>query len=238
MVIAFKDLKVFMRKRSVVYSILILPLVLSIGLSFIVRLIASHSEVEPAVLTNFIDAFGFFFIILATIIPTTIAAYSLVGEKIEKSLEPLLATPVTDTEIFMGKSIAGFLPPLAVMWASSLIYMGLVDSFTFSKLGYFYYPNWHLGLEMLIVVPLVLLFSVELGVIVSSKVSDVRTAQTLGGLAALPFGAIYVASEVQSITLNDATYLIIAAIVAAIDVALFFITVKLFQREAILTTWK
>ena len=55
------------------------------------------------------DALVFIFIILAAIIPTVIGSYSIVGEKIEK-LETLLATPTTDSEILLGKTLAAFLP--------------------------------------------------------------------------------------------------------------------------------
>ena len=237
-VIAQKDLKVFSRKRSIVLSLTILPIVISLGLSYLVRIIANHSEVSDDFLTSFANGFSFWFVILASFIPTTIASYSLVGEKIEKSLEPLLATPVTDEEIFFGKGIAGFLPTLAVIYACFLLYAGLVDAFTFGRLGYLYYPNWNMGLIMLLVMPVVLLASIELGIIVSSKVSDVRTAQTLGALASLPFGAVYVASEIQYITLNNATFLVIAGIVLVLDIFLYFITGKVFRRESILTQWK
>jgi ABC-2 type transport system permease protein len=54
-------------------------------------------------LPEVINAFLFFFIIGAVSLPVGIAAYSVVGEKVEKSLEPLLTTPLTDGEILMGK---------------------------------------------------------------------------------------------------------------------------------------
>ena len=50
----------------------------------------------PRTWWDLLDSFSFFFVIIATIIPTAISSYSIVGEKVEKSLEPLLATPATD----------------------------------------------------------------------------------------------------------------------------------------------
>ena len=51
-----------------------------------------------------------YFVIIPVVLPSIMGSYSIVGEKIEKSLEPLLATPTTDGELLLGKSLATFLP--------------------------------------------------------------------------------------------------------------------------------
>jgi ABC-2 type transport system permease protein len=56
------------------------------------------------------QSFSFWFVMGASLLPTGIASYSLVGEKVQKSLEPLLATPTTDEEILAGKAVAAFIP--------------------------------------------------------------------------------------------------------------------------------
>ena len=56
-------------------------------------------------------------------VPVTIAAYSIVGEKITRSLEPLLATPVTTTELLLGKGLAAALPGVGTAWACYGIFL-------------------------------------------------------------------------------------------------------------------
>jgi ABC-2 type transport system permease protein len=129
-----------------------------------------------------------------------------VGEKVEKSLEPLLATPTTDGEILLGKSIAAFLPPILATYASAIIYMGLIDYLTYPKLGYLNYPNWSIGIILLLVIPLAEILSIEVSVIASSRASDVRAANQLGGLMFIPFMIIYLASELGVIVLNNITF--------------------------------
>ena len=73
------------------------------------------------------------FVIASAVLPTAIAAYSIVGEKVEKSLEPLLATPTTDGEILLGKSIAALLPPHDSHLCRFTLYMVLIDYLTYSK---------------------------------------------------------------------------------------------------------
>jgi hypothetical protein len=74
--------------------------------------------------------------------------------------------------------------------------------------------------------------------IVSSNVSDVRTAQQFGALLTIPSGAIYVLSEIRSITLDTTTLLLIAGGTLQVEVAFYFVSKSTFRREEILTEWK
>jgi hypothetical protein len=54
----------------------------------------------------------------------------------------------------------------------------------------------------------------------------------------LPFVAVYVLSETRVFDLTTNNLLIMAAILAAVDVVVFFLAKATFQREEILTKWK
>ncbi len=237
--IALKDFKIFRKKSNVIYATVVLPLVFGIAFPFILNYSLrnkSHTLAATAA-PALMDAFSILFLIGAAVIPTAIASYSLVGEKIQKSLEPLLATPMTDGEILLGKTISGLLVPVAAVYAGSIIFMGLMDYFTRNVLGYLYYPNWHIG-AILVAAPLASLLSVEINVIISSRLNDVRTAQQLGTLLLLPFLGLFLASELGFFPLNDNNLLILAGGLLIVDVALFFVSRATFQREEILTRWK
>jgi ABC-2 type transport system permease protein len=237
-IVATKDLRVFLRKRYGIYSLVIFPLIIGIGLPLVLRFAgARHGGISSTQLPIIMNAFSFFFIILAAMLPTVFASYSLVGEKIEKSLEPLLATPITDSELLLGKSIAAFFPPVGAIYISSIIFMVLSDLVTHNTLGHSYFPNWTIGIILLLMVPLTATLSIEWSVIVSSRASDARAAQMQGLLIMLPLAAIYVASEVGAISLDTTTLLIISAVILAADIVLFFLSTKTFQREEILTKW-
>jgi ABC-2 type transport system permease protein len=238
-IIASKDLKVIMRKRSVRYTIIVLPLLISVLFPLVIRSVLNKGGGIPAaVLPALLDSFAFFFAIIAAILPTPIASYSIVGEKVEKSLEPLLATPTTDGEILLGKSIAAFLPTIIATYAGATIFMVLTDNVTHGTLGYFYYPNWTIGVVLLILAPVVAILSVELNVIASARVSDVRAASQIGSLVFLPFMALYVAGEIGLVSLDSNNLLIIAGIIAALDLVFFRVSTATFRREEILTKWK
>jgi ABC-2 type transport system permease protein len=232
--ITTKDLALFIKKKLILYSALVLPLALSIVLPLIVWYVTNSRHIAIDSLLPVINAFSFFFLVLAAIIPTVIASYSFVGEKTEKTLEPLLATPTTDDEILLGKSLAAFLPVICMIFISAVVFTVLMDSF----MGYLYFPNWNFGIIILLDTPLACVMSIEFSIIVSSRMNDVRSAQQLAGLMLIPFVILYLLIEIHVIELETITMLIIAGILAVIDICLFFISRALFQREEILTKWK
>lgn len=238
--IASRDFKIFRRQKSIWYSIIIFPVIISVLFPAIIYF-AGHRNaglLSATNLPNLLNSFSFFVVIGAAFVPLGIAAYSIVGEKVEKSLEPLLATPLTDGEILLGKAIAAALPALIAMYAGAAVFMAGIDAVTSGKLGYNYFPNWTFGVMLLVLVPAAVVMSVLYSVIISSRVNDVRSANTFGILIFIPFIAIYFASEMNIISLDITGLLIIAAILLVVDVALFFISTATFRREEILTKWR
>jgi ABC-2 type transport system permease protein len=234
-IVASKDFAVFRKKKNILYTMVIIPLLFSFLLPAVME-VAKKSTAEAPIL---LPAFTFLYLELSGITPTVIASYSIVGEKVERSLEPLLATPTTDSEILFGKGISAFLPSIAGILGGSTIFMLLMDLVTRSRLGYYFFPNLNSDLVFFLMVPLVVLMSVEWNVIVSSRVSDVRIAQQVGGLLLVPLAGIYVAGEFDFVNLgvtNNLLYVSIA--LAAADLILFILARATFRREEILTKWK
>lgn len=240
-VIATKDFKVFLKKKNIVYSTLVVPLIVTFLFPLVIEYINRRggNAVSPAELTILLSSFTFFYLNIAGLIPTTIASYSLVGEKIEKSLEPLLATPITDGEILLGKGISAVIPPMAAILGGGALFMVLMDAVTFDKLGYYFFPNWNAGIVLFLMVPLAAILSVEWNVIVSARVSDVRVAQQIGMLMILPFAGIYVGGEINLIDLGVTNnLLLITGAIVLLDLLLLYVAKATFQREEILTKWR
>jgi len=234
--IAAKELKVLSRKRSIFAYIIIVPLLLTVAFASIIQ--SQVAAGNSTTLSLGLDSLTYFFVVLAAILPSSIAAYSIVGEKIEKSLEPLLATPTTDGEVLLGKSIAAFVPPILSIWAGASIFMASMDYLTHNLLSYYYFPNWNSGVMLLLLAPLAAVFSIELTVIASSRLTDVRSANQVGVLMFIPFMAVFFAGAEGIITFGLDNLLIISGIVLISDLALSFLSTSTFNREEILTKWK
>ena len=238
-IIAARDFKIFRRQKNVWYSIIVFPVIISIIFPVVLEYAGRKAGGIPAAqLPTLLNSFSFFLVIGAAFVPLGIASYSIVGEKVEKILEPLLATPLTDGEILLGKSISAIVPTLVAMYAGASVFMVGIDEVTFHKLGYYYFPNWTIATLLLVLVPVAIILSVEFSVIVSSRVNDVRSASSFGILMFFPFLAIYLASEIGIISLGINNILIISGILLVLDVILFFVSTATFRREEILTKWK
>ncbi len=237
--VAAKDFKTYRKKINVIRASVAYPLIVAVLFPFILNysIQKEPTSVAVAVAPQLMDSFSVWFLIGSIIIPTAISSYSLVGEKLQKSLEPLLATPMSDGDILLGKVISGLLIPVAAIYTGSIIFMVLMDHFTQGLLGYLYYPNWQMA-AILLVVPIASLLSVEVNIIISARMTDARSAQQLGTILVLPFIGLYLASELGIFPFTDTNLLILAGVLALIDFGFFFLSKATFQREEILTRWK
>jgi len=233
-----KEFAVFRKKSYIIYSLVALPLILSLLLPLAFYFTHVFTEVPASVLVTLLRSESTIFIILAALLPAVIGSYSIIGEKLEKSLEPLLATPSSDGELLLGKSLAAFVPSVGASYIGAALFIIVVDWFTFPVLGYLIFPDWGMVVMLLSTVPLACAFSVELNIIVSSRVNDVRAAQQLGSLVVLPLIAIYILGQTGTVEIDPYHLLIISAILLLADVLLSFASRRTFQREEILTKWK
>jgi len=184
-----------------------------------------------------LNLYTLLFMLLPVIVPVTIASYSIVGEKTSHSLEPLLATPITTTELLVGKMIAACVPAIAATWAAFAIYAGamwfMVSEEVF-KLAMA--PMWLVA--VFIVAPLMSLMAVSAAVLISSRVSDPRAAEQLSAFVILPIILLLIGQSMGLILIDARMILLLGVLVLVLDVILVTMSVKLFQREIILTQWK
>ncbi len=240
--VAAHDLYLIRQRRATLYALVAYPIAVSIGFPLLVSSLVHQTGpggLPLPTLKELIASFSFWYVIGAGTLPVSIAAYSIVGEKVEKSLEPLLSTPTTDSEILLGKTLAAFLPSMAAVWSGSVLFMVLVDHLTRSTFGYYVYPNVEIAIVLLLLAPLACLFAIEVTLLLSSWASDVRTVQQVGSLLFLPFILLYVLSEVGVVSLDDPTELLaLAGVLALVVLVLFSASRAVFHREEILTRWK
>ena len=237
-VVATNDFDVFRHKRYIFYSLVALPVALSIGLPITIWLLIRGTALTALELESLLNAFAFFFILLPSLLPTVLASYSFVGEKLDRSLEPLLASPATDGELLLGKSLAAFIPSLLATYLGAAVFVVLVDEVTHGLVGSYYFPNVDFAVILLVAAPLACAFSVEVNVVIASLVSDIRAAQMLGIVVLIPVGGLYVLAESDFRSLDTTSVLIISAVLLGLDALLFFVNRITFRREEILTRWK
>ncbi len=185
-----------------------------------------------------VTQFLLLFMMVPMIVPITFASYSIVGEKTTRTLEPLLATPITTLELLLGKALAAIVPAMTATWLSFLIYAAgtliLVDSpLVSAKL---FDALWLTAI--FVVGPLLAVASVSIAVMISSRVNDPRVAEQIAALFVLPIIGLFVGQTAGLIFINQDVILWMALGLAMLDAVLLAFATQLFQRETILTRWK
>jgi uncharacterized membrane protein SpoIIM required for sporulation/ABC-type transport system involved in multi-copper enzyme maturation permease subunit len=157
-----------------------------------------------------------------------IALETFVGEKERHSLEPLLATPLTNAELYWGKTMAAVIPPLAASYVGLGVYLiGLSLTLDWTP------PFQLLGLVALLTTAEALVM-VSAAVVVSSQTTSVRAANILASFIIIPMAFLI---QGESVILFWAQYevlwWIVAALVAA-NMLLVRMGIRLFDREELL----
>jgi ABC-2 type transport system permease protein len=181
------------------------------------------------------------FLIVFLLMPVTgamaLAAHAIVGEKQARTLEPLLATPLTTLELLMAKVMGALIPTLAISTAGVLAY-GLIVA-AFSEPGVLFAMLSPRTLILVLAVgPLCALVSLQMAIVISSRVNDPRTAQQFGVLIVIPVTALVIGQVSGSLWLPARALALVAVGLLAVWILLILFSVALFEREAILTRWK
>lgn len=179
-----------------------------------------------------------FFFLLPLIIPSVIAAYSIVGEKAGRTLEPLLATPLQTWQLLLGKTLAALLPAVAVTWLLGGVFVLGIRTLAVSPrvVAAVVSPGWLLVLTLC--TPLLALVTIALMVGVSARVHDPRTAQQISGVLVLPV-VTFVAGQVTGrLVLSPGLALAMTAVLVFLSVLTLWGAARIFAREAVLTRWR
>jgi ABC-2 type transport system permease protein len=165
------------------------------------------------------------------------AAFSVIGEKHARTLEPLLATPLTTAELLGAKILGSFAPALSLTIVTYAAYVAAVA--VLARPGVYQVLLTPGALVVVFLVgPMAALAALQLAVCVSSRANDTRSAQQIGAVVILPIAGLLVAQAVGSLVLTARLALAIAAGLAVLNLALLRLGVVLFARESILTRWK
>lgn len=226
-----KDFNEIRHNFQVFGVMIILPIMF--GIIFPIVLYFIISVIPPAeeeMLIYLINTFNGFFLLMSVSIPIVVAADSFAGEKERKTIEALLAAPISDSELFLGKVLVSFLPTVILTYLSATIYCTLVNI----AYGGFLLPNINFLFQMAMV-PLFTLLFIELTVFISVRVKGFREAQQLAGVLILPVLAIMMLSFFNISVFNFPWNVILLISTGIADIGLWTLAIKKFGRENIIS---
>jgi ABC-2 type transport system permease protein len=227
-----KEVREFRRNRFVLGTMAALPIVFLITpmiTIFKVPSSATGPQVKAAV-----GVISLLMLIVPIVLPPVIAAYSVVGERDQGTLEPVLTTPVQASELLLGKAAAAFLPSVGLAYA---IYLVVLISVRLGAARVVSEVVWHPPqlLAQLLFTPLLALWAIWVGIAISTRAADVRVAQQLATLAGLPLLGFTSLVSFQLIKPSVPLAVALALALLAIDLAAWRVVSRLFDSERLVT---
>ncbi len=179
--------------------------------------------IERRLLPLMLMVVGFFPVSVSLVI----ALETFVGEKERKSLEPLLLTPLSDLQLYMGKTLAALLLPLAAGCLGILVYVAVLWN-----------QGWHptptLFVQILTLTAAEALVMVSGAVIISSQTTSVRAANLLASFVIIPMALLVQGESLIILQAGNAVLWNILLFLIVVDVLLVRMGIRLFNREELL----
>jgi ABC-2 type transport system permease protein len=251
-----KEIREIIKNKNIWLPIMIITIIFSISLP-LGFILGSSPILEDEDTLNFIDkVFGqvddplrvligfilkqllIFLLIMPAMVPSLIAPASIIMEKENNTLEPLLATPLKTSELLLGKSLTALIPTFVISTINFIILVIVVDISAYIKMGYMPLPTSEWVIVAFVLSPILSFIITMASVIVSSRSTDIRSAQGVGAVIILPIYLI-IGLQLAGLFLLNIMYLLIGCLVLLIVCPFVLrLAVRIFDRENILTRWK
>jgi ABC-type transport system involved in multi-copper enzyme maturation permease subunit len=171
---------------------------------------------------------------IPAVVPAVVAAYAVVGERQQGTLEPVLTTPIPREEFLLGKALASFVPSIAISLAVYALFLAVVELFAQPAVASSVLQGPDL-LAQVLFTPLLAAWSIWAAIAISSRSSDIRVAQSLGTLAALPTLLVTNLISFNVIHPSLGLTLAFAAVLLFVDGLGWRIASTMFDRERLVT---
>jgi ABC-2 type transport system permease protein len=162
------------------------------------------------------------------------SAYSVVGEREQGTLEPVLTTPVSRAELLAGKAAAVFMPAAALGYLIFGIFVAITQLAAAAPVAAAVRHAPQLP-AALVFIPLLAAWAIWAGLAISTRVSDTRVAQQLAVLGSLPAVVLAALMSFQVISPTFELAAGLAGGLLAVDCAACLAVARLFDRERLIT---
>lgn len=221
-----KELRDYRRRRSIVVAMIILPAVFLIEPTLTVFLAPAGTNLQVPLLL---------LLLIPVVTPSTLAAYSIVGEREQGTLEPLLTTPLLREELIIGKAAAVMIPTLVLSYGVFALFLAVVRLFAKSAVSSDVFHQGPVLLAVALLTPLLAGWAVIVGMAVSVRASDVRVAQQVGMVASFPPLVAVILLSLGVVHPSVRVALLFAGGLLLIDARAVPLVARMFDRERLVT---
>jgi ABC-type transport system involved in multi-copper enzyme maturation permease subunit len=179
-----KELREYRRNGFIIVTMAVIPLIFLIQPLVVVFALPASTAAELSHEHLLLYMLG-----IPAIVPASVAAYAVVGERQQGTLEPVLTTPIRRQEFLLGKALAALVPSVAIAYAVYALFLACVGLFAHPTVASALIRGPDL-LAQLLFTPLLAGWSILVGIAISARSSDFRVAQQLGILVSLPSAVV------------------------------------------------
>ncbi len=227
-----KELRDFRRNRSLTIGMAIIPVL------FCVQPLVAVFTLDPAASTTLRHQHVLLYMLgIPALVPSFVAAYSVVGERQQGTLEPVLTTPIRREELLLGKALAALLPSLAVAYVVYGLFLACVKFFAASVVASALIRLPDL-LAQVVFTPLLAGWSIWIAILISTRSNDIRVAQQFALLASLPSIAVTTLVGFNVIKVSLVAGLVAAAALLLLNRIGWRFASAMFDREQLIIGMK
>jgi uncharacterized membrane protein SpoIIM required for sporulation/ABC-type transport system involved in multi-copper enzyme maturation permease subunit len=229
-IVARRELRDTLRDWRIISPILILTLLFPWLMNWTAQLVIDFVQRRDASIVGerlipfLLMIVGFFPISFSLII----ALETFVGEKERRSIEPLLSTPITDLELYLGKMMSATALPLIGSIFGISVYLAAMHW----SIGYA--PPLDLLVQIFLLNIISALVMVSAAVVISSQTTSVKAANLLSSFIIVPMALLIQGESIVMFWGNFDTLWIVALGLLVVAVILARMGVRTFNREEIL----
>ncbi len=228
-----KELIDYRRNRFVmVFTMTILPLIFIAAPT--VQLLSAPNAIAGSKLDTRIGVSLLYLLLIPAIVPSTLSAYSVVGEREQGTLEPVLITPIQREEFLIGKALAVLIPTLVVAYSIFGIFLAVAALFAHSGIRSAIFSGSHIPVQLLFT-PLLAGWSIWVGIAISARSADVRVAQQLSVFANIPPIGIVALISFNVISTSATVAVALGAALLVVDGLGWRAVAAMFDRERLIT---
>lgn len=223
-----KEIWEYRRNRSVLVAVAIFPLI------FLAQPIALLLTLPPTVATQLSHQHLLLYMLAIPVLaPGVLAAYSVAGERLQGSLEPVLTTPIRSDELLVAKAIAAILPSVAISYLVYAIFLGYVVAFVEPGIASALLRGEDMVAQVLLT-PLLAGIPTWLGVAISTRAGEPRVAQQLTLLASIPLAVLTSLVAFNVLPASVGLLLVFGAALLLVDLVGWRLVLPMFDRERLI----
>lgn len=230
--VVLKELRDYRRNRFTITTTAVMPVVFLVAPT--VTLLRIRTSAAADLVQRQVGATSLLLLVVPAVIPPIIAAYSVIGERDQGTLEPFLTTPVRRGELLLGKAVAAFLPSVTVAYAIYLAF-ALIVRFGADPAVSAAVLHTPQVVTQILFTPLIAVWAVWVGIAMSVRARDVRVAQQLATLASLPALGFTAIISFRLISPSVPLAVGLALALLGIDAVAWWLVSRMFDRERLIT---